>query len=96
MRQEVRIDQINTFPDGQVEVIGTWDGNPVQRVFPSLDALVGDSGQMLVDQDQAIRAWLFYTLQGGANPATLADEVGAKLVLEVAPAVQQTIALVRP
>lgn len=94
MRQEITLTLCSYDPAGTVEVGFLWNETAGSIVFPSVEALEQSNQDLLSTSDEAVRWLLFYLLAKGIRPDELDSQVGRKLVIDVRPAVQQTIALV--
>lgn len=95
-KQQVTLTNVINNPDGSIEVAIDWDGIPFSKTFADGPTMASANAALLSSADEAHRWVLFYLLSLGNSPDQLAAHVGRKLVIEVAPAVQQTIALVDP
>jgi hypothetical protein len=95
MKQEIQLDYITVAPEtGIIEVGFLWDGAPSALTFQSAAQLIDANSQLLQQSSEAGRWLLYYLLALGATPETLSTYVGKKLVVDIGPAVQQTISLV--
>ena len=93
-KQQVTLTNVTTNPDGSIEVAIDWDGLPFSKTFADGASLSSANATLLASPDEAHRWLLFYLLSLGNSPEQIADHIGRKLVIEVTPAVQQTISLV--
>lgn len=80
---------------GAIEVGHTWNGQPSASIFIDEADLLARSADLVVSHDQA-SLWLRHYILAlrGQSAAAMANEIGRTLVLDIRPAVAQTIALV--
>jgi hypothetical protein len=94
--QQVTLSAVTVNPDGSIEIAIDWDGFAFSKTFADGAALASANASLLASADEAHRWLVFYLLNLGATAETLGSYAGRKLVIEVRPAVQQTISLVSP
>lgn len=94
MRQEITLVSFFTNPDGSVEINADWNGYPMSQVYGSEAIMLQDNVDLMHTPADAMRWLLYYLTALGHNSATIQTVVGKKLVVDISPAVQQTIALV--
>jgi len=94
MRTEITLLSATIQPTGAVEISADWNGIPVNKVWDSEQAMRDDVASIIATQEEAARWLLHYITATGTSAADLPNMVGRKLVHEVSPAIQQTIALI--
>jgi len=94
MRTEITLLSAAVQPSGIVEISADWNGTPVNKVWDSDEAMRADVASIISTPEEAARWLMHYITAIGTSAADLPTMVGRKLVHEVSPAIQQTIALV--
>lgn len=95
MKQEITLTGFIHDPDtGAIEVGYLWNEFANSQVYGSEAEMLTAHADLLQEPSDAVRWLMFYLIAMGNNAATMPSMVGRKLVIDVAPAVQQTIALV--
>ena len=95
MRQEITLRRFAVDPDsGSVEVEVIWNGQLASTVYTSVSQFQTANADIMVAPDEAIRWLLYYLLSLGHTAETLPAQQGRTLVVDIAPAVQQTISLI--
>lgn len=94
MKQEITLTNAIVNEGASVEIAIDWNGTPHTVVFPTIEALAQNNADILTTGDEAVRWLLFYLLNTGLEASALPSAIGRKLVVDVRPAVQQTISLI--
>ena len=95
MRQEITLTHVTIDAEtGAIEVGHSWNGSAGASTYSSAADLVADSLDIVTSHGEAARWLRYYLLNLGHTVETMGAAVGKTLVVDVKPAVQQTIALV--
>ena len=95
MKQEITLTHVTVNAEtGAIEVGHSWNGYSGASTYETAADLVADSLDIITSHVEAARWLRYYLLNLGHTVETMQAAVGKTLVVDVKPAVQQTIALV--
>jgi hypothetical protein len=95
MKQEITLTGFIQDPNsGAIEVGYLWNEFANSQVYSSEAEMLTAHADLLQEPSDAVRWLMYYLIAMGNDAASMNSMVGRKLIIDVAPAVQQTIALV--
>ena len=94
MRHEISLTGFTITNTGSIELDYDWNGYQNSVVYPTAGDLQSQNADILQDSADAVRWLVYYLLALGNTPETMQSQIGKKLVVEIGPAVQQSISLV--
>lgn len=95
MKQEITLTGfIQDANTGAIEVGYLWNEFANSQVYGSEAEMLSAHADLLQDPSDAVRWLMYYLIAMGNDASSMSAMIGRKLVIDVAPAVQQTIALV--
>jgi hypothetical protein len=94
MKHEITLKGYTVDPTGSIQVDYQWNDYQTSRLYPDEGQMISINADILQDPEDVIRWLMFYLFSLGFTPQTMASAIGKKLVVDIGPAVQQTIAMV--
>lgn len=95
MRTEITLTGFEVNAEtGAIEMNYLWDAYANSQVYTSEAQMLEMHSSLLHEPSEAVNWLMYYLVAMGGTAETFQTFVGKKLVIDVSPAVQQTIALV--
>ena len=94
MKHEITLTGYLVNPTGSIQVDYLWNTTPSVRVYVNETELQSANADILQQELEALRWLMYYLFALGNTPETMASQVGKKLIVDIAPAVQQSVSLV--
>lgn len=94
MRHEIRLTGFTINPNESIQVDYEWNNVGASVIYLN-DANMLELNSDILQNNEDVARWLmYYMVQLGHNSSTMPTMIGRMLVVDMGPAVQQTIALV--
>jgi hypothetical protein len=95
MKHEVTLMGYLVDPNsGSIQLDYDWNGYQSSMTYPDAQQMVAQNSEIVQDPSDAVRWMLYYLFALGNTPETLGSQIGKKLIVDIGPAVQQSISMV--
>lgn len=94
MRHEITLTGYAVSDTGSIQVDYRWNDYENLHLYPDEGQMVSMNADILQEPEDVIRWLMFYLFAMGYTPQTMSTAVGRKLVVDIGPAVQQSISMV--